>query len=189
MEPRCSLCRHPRRAEIDQRILQAQVGVRGNSLANVANYFNVSYQTLRRHTAHVGPQIVDFKEDEVVKEAIDTARGRVVEQVTEAERFVEDFQMLRDKAMKLLGEAEEDAASGDKKRMAGSFDRRLKVLREIRNQTDLRSRVVLQILEMGKDNDISREDLDEFLGVLRTALEDYPEVMDKVMFAMKKVAG
>lgn len=90
MPQTCTLCRHPRREEIDTELVEAKA-----TLRNTAVRFGTSPATLIRHREHLPRQL---------------ARAVEIAEATRADSLLERTRQLEDDARRLLAKAE---ATGD----------------------------------------------------------------------------
>ena len=81
----CSVCTHPKRAEIDRAILS------GESYRAIARRFGLSKDAIRRHRDHIPSQL---------------ARAVEAEEAARADDLLGQVQELRDRALRILERAE-----------------------------------------------------------------------------------
>ena len=135
MAQRCKICIHQDRVAIEQLIID---NVTSRIIASKWGTF--SYGTVTRHKKHMAP-ILSIARNERTTDEVVTA---VVEAtLTRTEQFHARFTELRNKVDELLATAEAD----------GNISAQVTIIREARGLLDLESKVVLQILGMGNDED------------------------------------
>lgn len=106
MPRKCSICKNPKREEIEEAL------IRGDSFRNISQIYNVSQYSARRHkiNGHIGKEVIKAKEVEIVKkgndlfEQVDYWSGEIQQIYEEAKQNKEKSVALTaiDKAMKLV---------------------------------------------------------------------------------------
>ena len=164
MPRRCTVCDHGERAAIDA----ALIG-KTDTYRHIAATYSVSTGALQRHeSGHMQPIAEAVRDDSQVQEAVGQARDSALRQARGTEHFVQRFEMLQTKVDGLLGQAEAEK----------DVDLQVKMLAEARNLLRLESDVVLKILGMAdQKDDITQEDVDQFLQQVLAELRAFPEAL------------
>lgn len=165
MAPKCTICHHPERRDIDAKLLDGSV-----SLRDIAGRFNVSRTSLSRHRqAHLPERMVK------------AAERRADADVSTALDVVEELRRVNDAARRVLADALE---AGDGGLMLAASDR---ILKQVETQARLIGLLndgsVTQIaVSVGADWPVIR-------AALIRALAPYPEARSSVIDALASLEG
>jgi hypothetical protein len=152
----CTVCAHPDKAEIDEAL------VAGISSAELAGrYRTVGERAIRRHRTNHLPEKL--------------AKAHEAQEVAQADTLLEQVRDLQERALDILGKAEE----------AGELRTALGAIREARGNLELLAKLLGELDERPVVNlSVSPEWL-ELRTVIVAALEPYSEARESVLRALE----
>jgi hypothetical protein len=153
---KCSVCKHPKRAEIDRLLLSGE-----GTNRSIAKDYGLNHNAVQRHRSrHIAPALVKAKEHR---------------EIIEANSVMGDVQMLRTRAIALLDQAESE---GDVKLACTA-------LREVRGIIELLAKVSGELETKTEINIIQNNTWIEIRTCVIDALKPYPEARNAVVHALE----
>jgi len=145
MPQTCSICTHPERDAIDAELLS------GTANRRIATQYSLSEAAVRRHRkSHLPAELIQAQEAQAVAQA-DDLLAQVVS--------------LKDKALKILGQAETE----------GDLRTALAAIRETRSTLELLARLLGELREQTTVNVLVSPEWVQLRTTILTALEPFPE--------------
>ena len=191
MTKSCTLCRDPRRNEIDKRLLNMEISK--ESFRQLSSTYLIHESSLRRHKKNcLGPELI--KVQQAVKEAKAEALAEVkakakaktvadigseakvgmAARLENASCFLDQIKEVRTKAANLLDQAE---ASMDLK-AAGTF------LKELREQIRLMAELEGKLAAQPQVTIINNPEWIEIRTIILQSLDPYPEAKEAMIVAI-----
>ncbi len=158
MARKCTVCGHEQVEAINNAI------VNGDSFRNIAKQFNIDYQAVYRHREHIPAGLT------IAKEAAEVAQ---------ADSLLEQVQFLQNKAISLLGKAEND----------GDMKTALQGVREARGCLELLAKMQGELQQEGTINISVNPEWLELRAVILQAVEPYPKAREAITGALQGVEG
>ncbi len=159
MPRKCSSCSHPKRADIDQAL------VNGDSFRNVSKRFSISITSLHRHKKSHLPAFLT--------KAVDA------EDEIRADDLLKQVRNLQTKALSILAEAE----------ATGQLKVALQAIREARGNLELLARLLGELQEQSQTVNIlvANPEWLALRSVILQKLEPYPEARLSLVDALAQV--
>jgi hypothetical protein len=161
MAQECQVCRHPDVFTINERL----VGIGGKtSLRNIAKQFDVNYQAVNRHKAHI-PELM--------------AKAAEAMEIADADALMDQVRSLQRRALSILDKAEE----------AGELRTALSAIAQARGNLELLAKLLGELSDAPQINlTISPEWL-ELRAVIVQALEPHEEARESVLAAIEGIGN
>ncbi len=123
----CTICAHKSKDEINQALLT------GQSIRSIASQHGLVVTSVRRHRDNHLPEHM--------------SKAKEAEEITQADTLIGDLQFLKDKAMTLLGKAQEVEDLKAASSLIGQARQVIETLAEVRGELDKRQTVNVLILQ------------------------------------------
>jgi hypothetical protein len=152
----CTVCTHPDRAEIDERL------VSGVSSAEIAGrYRTLGERAIRRHRTNHVPETL--------------AKAHEAEEVAQADSLLEQVRDLQERALDILDKAEE----------AGELRTALSAIREARGNLELLAKLLGELDERPQVNVLLSPEWLQIRTSIVAALEPHPDTLSDVLSALE----
>jgi hypothetical protein len=163
MPPKCSVCIHPKRAEVDRLLL-----TNGDSFRNIAERFGTSTTALHRH-----------KTDHLSERMADVAERNAEADIRTAIDVVAQLKAINGVALNVLKEA----------RNVGDGELALKAIDRIQKQIELQAKLIDLINDGDTVNIIVNPQWLQLRTVILKTLQSHPEARSALAEALRAVEG